>query len=398
MRPARISSARIHDALQQSRARLAARDRSIVGMQVAISQIAAPTGEETLRGQWIARRFEALGLTKVRTDRVGNVIGRRNGLSEDAPVVVCAHLDTVFPRDTALHVRQDGERLIGPGIGDNGRGLAAMLAIAEEMDGVHLCTRRPIEFVATTGEEGRGDLRGAKYFFSEGRPAAAAVALDGAGDERIVHRALGSRRYRVAFNGPGGHSWAAYGVAHPVHALGNCVAMLSRLILPKEPRTTMSVGRIGGGISVNAIPDEAWLEIDLRSTSPKVLMRLDTQIRRIIASAADEENGRRLAGTALLTATVETIGERPCGETPADHPLVQSAIEATRLVGRQPDLATASTDANVPISLGIPAIAIGAGGRGGDAHTPGEWFDNTDGSVGIARALTIVAGAAELEA
>ena len=273
-----------------------------------------------------------------------------------------------------------------------------MLAIAEEIDGANLCTRRPIEFVATTGEEGLGDLRGAKYFFRHNEPAAAAVALDGAGDERIVHRALGSRRYRVAFNGPGGHSWAAYGVAHPVHALGNCIAQLNRLELPGDPRTTMSVGRIGGGISVNAIPDEAWLEIDLRSTNPQVLATIDARIRGIIASAVDEENARRLAGTPSLTAKVSTIGERPCGETPVDHPLVQSAIEATRLVGREPDLATASTDANVPISLGIPAIAIGAGGRGGDAHTPGEWFDNTDGSVGIARALTIVAGAAELEA
>ena len=391
--------ARVHLALQGARARLMARDRSIVGMQVAISEIAAPTGEEQQRGAWIASRFAALGLRHVHTDRAGNVIGRRDGLSEDAPVVVCAHLDTVFPRDTALRVRHDGGRLIGPGIGDNGRGLAAMLALAEEIDGVHLCTRRAVEFVATTGEEGSGDLRGAKHFFRNGSQAPAAViALDGAGDERVVHRALGSRRYHVAFHGPGGHSWAAYGVAHPVHALGNCVAQLTRLILPAEPRTTLSVGRVGGGISVNAIPGEAWLDIDLRSTSPSVLRTLDAQIRRIIATSTDEENGRRLTGTSALSSTVNLIGERPCGETPADHPLVQSAIEATRLVGREPDLATASTDANVPISLGIPAIAIGAGGRGGDAHTPGEWFDNTDGALGIARALTIVAGAAELEA
>ena len=368
-------------------------------MQVAISEIAAPTGEEHQRAAWIATRFAALGLRNVRTDGAGNVIGRREGLSTDASVVVCAHLDTVFPRDTAVSVRHDGERLMGPGIGDNGRGLAAMLAIAEEIDGVNLCTRRPIDFVATTGEEGSGDLRGSKHFFRDGGVSATAmIALDGAGDERVVHRALGSRRFRVGFRGPGGHSWAAFGVAHPIHALGNCVAQLARLRLPSEPRTTLSVGRVGGGLSVNAIPDDAWLEIDLRSTSPVVLDRMEAQIRKIIAMAAEEENGRRLAGTSLLHATIEIIGERPCGETPADHPLVQSAIDATRLVGREPDLATASTDANVPISLGIPAIAIGAGGRGGDAHTPGEWFDNTDGALGIARALTIVAGAAELEA
>ena len=400
MRPSRNSAAsRVHHALEGARARLAARDRAIVGMQVAISEIAAPTGEESQRAAWIATRFRALGLRNVRTDRAGNVIARRDGLSHDPPVVVCAHLDTVFPRDTALHVRADGDRLIGPGIGDNGRGLAAMLAIAEEIDGVQLCTRRAVEFVATTGEEGTGDLRGAKHFFRAGDSAASAViALDGAGDERVVHRALGSRRYRVTFHGPGGHSWAAHGVPHPVHAAGCCVAALARLRLPTDPRTTLSVGRIGGGISINAIPDDGWLEIDLRSTSASTLDRLDPQIRHIIAAATDEENGRRATGTVALSATVEVIGERPCGETPADHPLVVSAIDATRLVGRQPDLAAASTDANVPISLGIPAIAIGAGGRGGDAHTPSEWFDNTDGPLGIARALTIVAGAAELEA
>ena len=388
---------RVHHALAGARARLAARDRSIVGMQVAISEIAAPTGEEGLRAAWMSARFAALGLRNVRTDRAGNVIARRDGLSQDPPVVVCAHLDTVFPRDTALRVRADGDRLIGPGIGDNGRGLAAMLAIAEEIDGVQLCTRRAVEFVATTGEEGIGDLRGAKHFFRTGDAAASAViALDGAGDERVVHRALGSRRYRVAFHGPGGHSWSAHGVPHPVHAAGFCVAALARLTLPTDPRTTLSVGRIGGGISINAIPEDGWLEIDLRSTSPSTLDRIDAQIRRIIAAATDEENGRRATGTAALRTSVEVIGERPCGETPVDHPLVQSAIDATRLVGREPDLAAASTDANVPISLGIPAIAIGAGGRGGDAHTPGEWFDNTDGALGIARALTIVAGAAEL--
>jgi acetylornithine deacetylase/succinyl-diaminopimelate desuccinylase-like protein len=334
-------------------------------------------------------------MADVRTDAAGNVIGRRPGAVGGAPVVICAHLDTVFPRGTALHVRQERRRLVGPGIGDNGRGLAAMLALAEEIDGVRVRTMRPVDFVATVGEEGIGDLRGAKHLFATAAETpAAAVALDGAGDERIVHRALGSRRYRVTFRGPGGHSWAAYGVPNAVHAAGIATAHLAALPLPRTPRTTLSVGRVGGGISVNAIPEEGWLEVDLRSTSPATLARYDREVRAIARTAAEEESARRGIGAPPLSYAVEVIGDRPCGEVPADDPLVLASIEATRLVGREPELATASTDANVPIGHGIPAVAIGAGGRGGDAHTPGEWFDNTDGTVGIARALTIVVAAA----
>jgi acetylornithine deacetylase/succinyl-diaminopimelate desuccinylase-like protein len=333
-------------------------------------------------------------------DQTGNVVGRRDGDgaagSREAPVVVLAHLDTVFPRDVALRVRHEGRRLVGPGIGDNGRGLAVMLALAEEIDGVHLRTRRPVEFVATVGEEGLGDLRGAKGYFESAPHPAAAIALDGAGDERVVHRALGARRFRVTYRGPGGHSWAAFGVPHPVHAAAACATSLANLSLPASPRTTLSVGRIGGGISVNAIPREGWLEVDVRSLSEDVLTRLDTEVRRLAHRAAYDENARRAPGTSPLAFTVEVIGHRPCGEVRADHPFVQSAIAATRLVGRAPELAAASTDANVPIALGIPAIAIGAGGRGGDAHTPHEWFDNTDGALGVARALTITVAAAGL--
>jgi acetylornithine deacetylase/succinyl-diaminopimelate desuccinylase-like protein len=294
-------------------------------------------------------------------------------------------------------VRRDGHRLIGPGINDNSRGLAVMLALAEEIDGARLLTRRPIDFVATTGEEGLGDLRGAKrYFDDRGRDAAATIAIDGAGDERVVTRALGSRRFRVSFVGNGGHSWAAFGSPNAVHAAAGAAARLAGLRLPLEPRTTLSVGRIGGGISVNSIPDHAWLEIDLRSTSADMLDRYERDIHLASRAACDEENGRRALGTRALSMTIQPIGTRPCGETSVEHPLVRHALAATRLVGKEPDVATASTDANVPIARGIPAIAIGAGGRGGDAHTQSEWFDNTDGARGVSRALTIVVGAAEL--
>jgi tripeptide aminopeptidase len=391
--------ARVHEALGDARVRLAARDASVVRTQIAVSEIPAPTGEESRRAAWIADRFAALGLHDVRIDHAGNVIGRRAGAASGPAVAVCAHLDTVFPRHTALDVRRDGARLYGPGIGDNGRGLAAMLALAEEIDGVRIRIRSPIDFVATTGEEGAGDLRGAKAFFTgaAGR-VAAAIALDGAGDERIVHRALGARRFRVTFRGTGGHSWAAYGVVNPVHAAAAAVTSLAGLVLPQEPRTALTVGRIGGGIAVNAIPECGWFEVDLRSGSVAVLDRCDHHIRAAVRAAESAENARRAPGTQRLTVEIEIIGDRPCGDVPADDPLVLTAVEATRLIGREADLATASTDANVPISLGIPAIALGAGGRGGDAHAISEWYDNTDGPLGLARALTIVVAAAGLEA
>ena len=395
--PVLDDTALTHRALAASHARLAAFDTSIIRTQIAIAQIAAPTGEEHARAAWMTRRFRDAGLSEIENDDAGNVVGRREGTERLSPVVVCAHLDTVFPRHTDVAVRRDGDRLVGPGINDNGRGLAVMLALAAEVDGGRVRSRRPIEFVATTGEEGAGDLKGAKHYFAErGLLAHAVVALDGAGDERVIHRALGSRRFRVSYSGPGGHSWAAFGSPNAVHAAAIAAAKLATARLPASPKTTLSVGRIGGGLSVNSIADSAWLEIDLRSTSSGQLDAIERTIRHVAQAAADDENGRRAAGTRALAVCVESIGSRPCGETPAEHALVRAAIEATRLVGRQPDLTLASTDANVPISRGIPAIAIGAGGRGGDAHTHGEWYDNLHGTRGVARALTILMTAAQL--
>ncbi|HEX6965782.1 MAG TPA: M20/M25/M40 family metallo-hydrolase [Gemmatimonadaceae bacterium] len=384
------------DVMYWARQQLTLRDEATVQAQIAVSEIAAPTGEEHARAVWIAERFRRLALHDVRTDDAGNVIGRRPGATDEPPVVVCAHLDTVFPRGTTVSVTRAGARLAGPGIGDNGRGLAAMLALAAVIDGRRLRTVAPVEFIATTGEEGAGDLRGAKRAFSSA-PVKAAIALDGAGDERIVNRALGSRRFRITFRGPGGHSWTAYGMPNAVHAAAIAATKLARLPLPSEPRTTLSVGRIGGGISVNTIPDEGWLEVDVRSTSSYALDLIERELRLVARVARDEENERSTRGAAPLAVHVALIGDRPSGETAAGHPLVVMAMEATRLVGREPELATASTDANVPISRGIPAIAIGAGGRGGDAHTASEWFDNTDACLGIARALGVVVGVAGCE-
>lgn len=381
--------------LSPARAAIAATDEQVLRDQIALSSIPSPTGAESARGEHVAARFRALGLRDVHIDEVGNVLGVRPGADDDAPVVLCAHLDTVFPAGEDVHVRREGSRLLGPGIVDNARGLAGMLALARAVDGASLQTRRPILFVATVGEEGCGDLRGAKHLFVNlERTPACCIALDGAGDDRIVHRALGVRRFRVTYRGTGGHSWAAYGVPNPVHAVGAAAARLAALPLPRQPRTTLSVCRIGGGISVNSIPEDAWLEVDLRSSSAEVLAGCVADIRAAVHAAAREENSRRAPGTEPLSYEVAMIGDRPCGATTEHHPLVRLANAATRAIGRIPELVTASTDANVPISLDIPAIAIGAGGRGGGVHTPGEWYENIDGSLGLARALAIVVGAA----
>jgi tripeptide aminopeptidase len=383
--------------LARERRALADMEGEILRTQMEIARIAAPTGGERRRARWMAERMVRFGL-RATLDAEGNVVARSPGAYAAAPVVVCAHLDTVFPASTLLEIRQIGARVVGPGICDNGRGLAVMLGLARTIQACRASFARPIEFVATTGEEGAGDLRGAKHYFATGPRPFAVIALDGAGDERIVNTALGSRRFRVAYRGPGGHSWAAFGAANPVHAAARATASLASLRLGGAGRSALTVSRIGGGVSINSIPEDAWLEVDARSTSDAILTRLERSIREIAAAAAVEENQRRTPGTAAMSFAVERIGDRPSGQTADDAPVVVAALEATRLVGRAPELATASTDANAAIGAGAAAIAIGGGGRGGDAHSSREWFDNTAATAGVERALTIVATMARLAA
>jgi len=312
-------------------------------------------------------------------------------------VVCMAHLDTVFASDTPLLLRREGDRIVCPGIGDNARGLAGMLAIADTfgvpgLDGDALDLARPIEFVATVGEEGLGNLRGARTYFdalaADGTAPHAVVAIDGPGDERIVHHALGSRRYRVTLHGPGGHSWADFGRPNAIHAAGRATHWLAGLPSEFRGRLAVSVGRIGGGESLTSIPTLAWLDVDVRATDEGALGRADLKVRDIVRQAVHEEN--RGATEASLHADIVVLGERPAGALPADHPIVALAMAATRSSGRDPVSAVASTDANIPLSRGIPAITIGAGGRGGGAHTADEWYENTRGARGLARAAAIV--------
>jgi len=407
-----------HDRVRAARHHIERTDEVTLARQAALSAVPAPTGAEAQRAARVAELFREVGLRDVTLDDVGNVVGWAGGEAADAgaqhaaplpaPVVLAAHLDTVFGPEVNVAVERRGPRLEGPGISDNARGLAALLAVAEAIVATRLPTARPILFAATVGEEGSGDLRGVKHLLNgkretgNGKPAAF-IALDGAGLERVVHRALGSRRYRVTFRGPGGHSWAAFGVANPANAVGRATALIADLPAPgvppapPAPRTTCAVVRLGGGTGLNSIPQEAWVDLDVRSEDPRALAQMDVTVRAALERALDDENRRRAPATPPLGLDVRLVGDRPSGTTPRAHPLVQAAIAANRVLGRDAELAAASTDANVPIALGIPAIALGAGGKAGDAHLATEWYENADGALGIVRALLVTVAMAEVK-
>ncbi len=388
----------LSDQLHPLHAVLAARDTATLDTQLRLAQLAAPTGSEAGRAALVADAFRLRGFASVRSDAAGNVIARRPSYTNDASPVVCmAHLDTVFAVGTPLILRREGARVTCPGIGDNARGLGGMLALADALgvpglDGDAIPLGRPVEFVATVGEEGLGNLRGARAYFDDlgthGVAPYAVVALDGPGDERIVHHALGSRRFRITFSGPGGHSWADFGRPNAIHAAGRTTHWLSSLPTEFRGRVAVSVARIGGGESLTAIPAASWIEVDVRASDEASLRRVDVQLRRLVQQATADENRGRHADT--LTSDVQLIGERPAGHLDEDHPVVALAMAATRSCGREPMGAIASTDANIPLSRGIPAITIGAGGRGGGAHTADEWYENTDGPRGLSRALSIL--------
>jgi tripeptide aminopeptidase len=372
---------------------------AITDEQIRICSIPASPFGERQRAEHLAEKFSALGLTEVEIDEEGNCLGLIEGNSRSPLLVVSAHLDTVFAPDTDFTVVKSGKRLLAPGIADDGCGLAALLALARAIQEEKIRTEGSILFVGTVGEEGEGNLRGVRYLLTRGRWASkvdAFLSFDGPGLDRITNQALGSRRYRVEISGPGGHSWGDFGLPNPVHALGRAVAKLAGYPLPREPRTTFNVGRIEGGATVNAIPEKAVMDVDLRSGTDEELRRLDSFFRRAVKQAADEENLNRRPGDPLLELKVDLIGERPSGETASDSLLVQLAVEATKVLGAEPRLDQASTDSNVPISLGIPAITLGAGGTSGSSHTLAEWYDPTDRDLGLKRALLVMLGVVSL--
>ncbi|MBS1810966.1 MAG: M20/M25/M40 family metallo-hydrolase [Acidobacteria bacterium] len=360
---------------------------------IRICEIPAPPFKEQSRGEYFATRFAELNLANVHTDSIGNVIGYYPGQTETPLLVVSAHLDTVFPETTEVTVQRRGARLFAPGIGDNCAGLAALLAMIEALNAAAVGLRGTIAFVATVGEEGEGNLRGARHLFTEGHLAGRItdfISFDGPGIEFITHQALGSRRYRVTLNGPGGHSWSDFGVVNPIYALGRIAAKLSEYAPPNAPRTTYNIGRIEGGDSVNVIPEVAHMDVDLRSTDEIELSRLEEFFLNETTKAIRAENALRAASGHSLRSDIQLIGHRPSGELSARSPLVRFAIEASQTVGIHPVLNCASTDANIPISLGIPAITIGAGGIGGDAHRLTEWYEPMGREIGYQRALLLI--------
>ncbi|CAN5245484.1 M20/M25/M40 family metallo-hydrolase [soil metagenome] len=377
------------------RRRTAADETTTLRDQRELAGIPAPPFGEAERAGEMLRRFTASGLDEVRLDAAGNALGLLPGAGT-APLVLAAHLDTVFPAGTPLEPTERDGRWYAPGIADNARGLAGLLALARLLAGAELRLRHPVLFAATVGEEGTGDLRGAKHLFGKGgrgENAAACVALDGCGTRRVVHRAVGSRRLRVEIHGPGGHSWSDRGRANPLHALARGIAALAEEEGDGPPSSYAAATRAAAGTSVNALPDHAWTELDLRSESPERLGELESAARRNFHRAVARQNRERRSGDPLES-RFYVIGDRPAGETPADSPLVLAALAVTRAVGEEPKLAASSTDANVPMAAGIPAIAIGVGGSSGGVHTTGEWFDQEGGARGVERALLIALAAA----
>ena len=367
-------------------------DRTLTD-QIALTEIPAPPFGEETRARHMAELLGEAGLVNVHRDAVGNVVALRPGAEDRPPLVLSAHLDTVFPRGTDVAVRRDGDVLRAPGISDDGRGLAALVAVARAMSHAAVATRLPILFAATVGEEGSGDLRGVRHLFgTDGAAADAAgfISLDGAGMRYVVTRGLGARRFRVVLRGPGGHSWIDSGGPNPIHALGRAVSVLAAWPTPVDPPLSLSVGRWGGGTSVNAIPEEAWAEVDLRSESSRHLHAGEERLRAVLERSLAEENSRRTGERRPLELEVTLVGHRPAGATDLQSALVESALEATRAAGVEPAITVSSTDANVPMSLGIPAVTLGAGGSAGEVHTTREWYRNDNGPAGIQRALHTV--------
>lgn len=366
---------------------------------IRICSIPAAPFNEKERAEFLRQKFQNLGLGDARIDEEGNCVALRSGRKRNPLIVVSAHLDTVFPIETDFTVHRKEAKLFAPSIADDSCGLIALLVLLEALQIFKIETEGSLLFVASVGEEGGGNLRGVRHLFTKSDWANridAFISFDGAGMERITNAALGSRRYRVCLRGRGGHSWGDFGTVNPVHALGRLIARLASYPAPKEPRTTFNVGRIEGGSGVNVIATEASMDVDLRSASANELQRLDAFFRRALLEAVDEENAARRFSEEPLSVDLKLTGSRPNGVTLPESKIVQLAEETTHFLGYEPMLDISSTDSNLPISLGIPAITLGAGGTAGNIHTLDEWFDTNGREDGLKRALLVVLGMAEL--
>lgn len=371
----------------------------LTAQHIRINEVPAPPFGEAPRSTLLRRLLEGYGL-KLRIDDLGNVLGERAGTDPRGVVILSAHVDTVFPAGTDVRVRRDtnggngrsASRMIAPGVSDNGVGLAALLAVARAMHEARLRTQSTVVFAANVGEEGEGNLRGMRRLMEtyKGR-VKAVIALDGAGTDHITALALASKRFEVMVSGPGGHSWSDFGMPNPIHALSRAIAKFVRVRVPDEPRTTFNVGEIQGGTSVNSIPFSASIKVDMRSAAEAEIERLESALREAIASGVEEENAaareRGARGNSRLAAQFKVLGVRPGGELPPDAPLLETIRSVDRHLNNRSRVERSSTDANIPLSMGIPAVSIGAGGRGGGAHSLAEWYEPDGRELGLKRAL-----------
>jgi acetylornithine deacetylase/succinyl-diaminopimelate desuccinylase-like protein len=402
-------------ALPETRAAFAwlrAEEAQFASWQLEMARIPAPPFGEKARGEWFQERFRALGLEDVSVDEVGNVFGAHHSRQPaKSPArqytALSAHLDTVFPAGTPLNLRQQGNRLYGPGVSDNGAGAAALLAVAAALRAAKVPLATPILFIGNVGEEGEGDLRGMRHIFSQARwkdSIRYSLILDGAGSDTIVAEALGSRRFEIIVRGPGGHSWSDFGMPNPILVLARSIHSFSQTSLPSSPKTTFNVGVIRGGTSVNSIPESASMRVDIRSTSMAEMERLEASLRSAIEQAMEEESRaseRRTSSqkrSSGLSYEIVPIGNRPAGELDGNARILKVIRAVDTHLGNAAQIQRASTDANIPLSLGREAIAIGGGGVGGGAHTLQEWFDCSGRELGLKRillALLALAGVAE---
>lgn len=363
--------------------------------QARLTEIPAPPFEESQRAAAVKALLAEAGLN-VQVDSTDNVIGELRGANDKEIVVLSAHLDTVFPAGTDVRVRREGSRMMAPGISDNGTGLAALIAIARAINEAHIQPQRSILFVADVGEEGEGNLRGMKALVSAYRSRLRAViVLDGAGTEHVTTIALASRRLEVTITGPGGHSWSDFGIPNPINALVRGSLRFINTKVPTTPRTTFNLGQIEGGTSVNSIPYEAHLKVDVRSEREDELTRLESALRESIAAGVrDEMESSRDRSRGKLDWKVDLLGSRPGGELAADSPLLAALRAADDMVGNESRIERSSTDANIPLSMDIDAISIGAGGNGGGAHSLQEWYDPSGREMGLKRAMLTLLGSA----
>jgi acetylornithine deacetylase/succinyl-diaminopimelate desuccinylase-like protein len=387
-----------NDAVKKGLEFIKADDAKALAEQKQICEIPSPPFKETRRAQDYMKRLAALGLKDVKMDSEGNVFGIRPGTGNGPTILVTAHLDTVFPEGTDVKVKEKDGKLYAPGIADDTRGLAALLSIVRAFNTTGIKTKGDIIFGGNVGEEGLGDLRGVKALFRDNKDIDGYISIDGTGASGICYLATGSHRFEVTFKGPGGHSFGAFGkVPSAIHALGRAIAKIADFQVPKDPKTTFTVGVISGGTSVNSIAAEAKMWVDMRSNSEDEVCKTEALFRKAVLDAYLEEN-TRWDTEAKVYPVIQLVGDRPAGTQPDDAPIVQAAWLSTKALGLEPELeGPSSTDSNLPISLGIPAVTLGAGGKSGNGHSPSEWYDPTDAYKGPQQIFLTILGMAGVD-